>query len=87
MCTLHRGGSVLYGILRVEVGHHASEAMLMISMLWNPRLWVPISTQIAAAPVQDFFEMLDSRPSQNNPPVAPTATDEDRIVLVGKKAA
>ena len=59
---------------------------MSILHLMGPVFW-DINIKTTMAPVKDFFEMLDSRPSQNNPPVAPTATDEDRIVLVGKKAA
>jgi len=60
---------------------------MSILHLMGPVFW-DINIKTTMAPVKDFFEMLDSRPSQNNPPVAPTATDEDHMsISVGKKAA
>lgn len=61
----------------------------MIGLLLAPKFWWSIGLQIAMAPTQDFFEMLDARPPQTGPPTALSAAPpaEDAFAMPHKAAA
>src|SRR3990167_2902128 len=67
VCTLHRGGSFLYGILTMEVGHHASEATLMTMFpLMGLRLSFGIvaeTANIQMGEAEDFWAKQEARGS------------------------
>ena len=51
----------------------------MIAPLFDPRLWFAISSQIMAAPVQDFWDMVGTRTPTS--PQQPTEEVEDRMAV------
>ena len=59
----------------------------MIGLLMPPGFWWSIGLQVATAPAEDFFEMLDSRPPQTGPPVAAPAEDTQDAFAIPHKAA
>src|SRR3989344_457477 len=93
VCTLHRGGSFLYGILTMEVGHHASEATLMTMFpLMGLRLSFGIvaeTANIQMGEAEDFWAKLDNCPPQSKKPAAPAAAEVADMFAnpAGKRAA
>lgn len=53
----------------------------MIMPLFDPRLLFAVSWQVALAPAQDFFAMLDSRPREKQEPETPVPADEDAFAI------
>ena len=60
--------------------------MTLLALL-GPRLFSGIGVESAKMQRDDFFEMLDSRPPQTGPPVAPPVEDTRDAFAIPHKAA
>lgn len=60
---------------------------MVVMGLLGPKFWMGISFQVATAPVQDYFDVLDRRPKQPGAPPAETEREDAMAVAKHLKTA